>query len=72
MAFTTSGQETEWAYSYSPGAREQCQQCRLRGVNQNVILRRSWQLLTVSNSVVESAVFSCVSARRYRRTLLPP
>ena len=20
MAFTTSGQETEWAYSYSPGA----------------------------------------------------
>ena len=21
MAFTTSGQETEWAYSYSPGAQ---------------------------------------------------
>ena len=33
MAFTTSGQETEWAYSYGPGAHTGlCGQCKLRNL----------------------------------------
>ena len=31
MAFTTSGQETEWAYSYSPGAHTGLQLETLHG-----------------------------------------
>jgi len=32
MAFTTSGQEMEWAYSYSPGAHMECIQQELTAV----------------------------------------
>ena len=53
MAFTTSGQETERAYSYSPGAHTGRRRYERRSMHE-CPLRRTSQLSTVSQPKLTS------------------